>query len=76
MVDLGIMVLLMSIFGEKIAIVYVVVGLVIAVVGGTIIEKMHMEKYVEEFIRNWIPESWIQAVLGSNNPFGVILAVS
>ena len=75
MVDLGIMVLLMSIFGEKIAIVYVVVGLVIAVVGGTIIEKMHMEKYVEEFIRNWIPESWIQAVLGSNNPFGVVLAV-
>ena len=122
MVDLGSLVLLMSIFGAKIAIVYVVVGLVIAVVGGTIIEKMHMENYVEEFIRNassvdieseeltvkdrlvfakeqvvetfkkvfpyiligvgigavihnWIPESWIQAVLGSNNPFGVILAV-
>lgn len=122
MVDLGSLVLLISIFGAKIAIVYVVVGLVIAVVGGTIIEKMHMEKYVEEFIRNasnvdiesdtltvkdrlafakeqvietfkkvfpyiligvgigavihnWIPESWIQTVLGSNNPFGVILAV-
>ena len=122
MVDLGSLVLLMSIFGAKIAIVYVVVGLVIAVVGGTIIEKMHMENHVEEFIRkagsvdieseeltvkdrlvfakeqvvetfkkvfpyiligvgigavihNWIPESWIQAVLGSNNPFGVILAV-
>ena len=122
MVDLGSLVLLMSIFGAKIAIVYVVVGLVIAVVGGTIIEKMHMESHVEEFIRNassvdleseeltvkdrlvyakeqvaetfkkvfpyiligvgigavihnWIPESWIQAVLGSNNPFGVILAV-
>lgn len=122
MVDLGSLVLLMSIFGAKIAIVYVVVGLVIAVVGGTIIEKMHMEKYVEEFIRNassvdieskeltvkdrlvyareqvigtfkkvfpyiligvgigavihnWIPESWIQTVLGSRNPFGVILAV-
>ena len=122
MVDLGSLVLLMSIFGAKIAIVYVVIGLVIAVVGGTIIEKMHMENYVEEFIRkassvdiesedlnvkdrlvyareqvvetfkkvfpyiligvgigavihNWIPESWIQAVLGSNNPFGVILAV-
>lgn len=121
MVDLGSLVLLMSIFGAKIAIVYVVVGLVIAVVGGTIIEKMHMESHVEEFIRNassvdleseeltvkdrlvyakeqvaetfkkvfpyiligvgtgavihnWIPESWIQAVLGSNNPFGVILA--
>ena len=122
MVDLGSLVLLMSIFGAKIAIVYVVVGLVIAVVGGTIIEKMHMENHVEEFIRkagsvdieseeltvkdrlvfakeqvvetfkkvfpyiligvgigavihNWIPESWIQAVLGSNNQFGVILAV-
>lgn len=122
MVDLGSLVLLMSIFGAKIAIVYVVVGLVIAVVGGTIIEKMHMENYVEDFIRNansvdvesdaltvrnrltfakeqvietfkkvfpyilvgvgigaiihnWIPESWIQTVLGSNNPFGVVLAV-
>ena len=122
MVDLGSLVLLMSIFGAKIAVVYVVVGLVIAVVGGTIIEKMHMENYVEEFIRNagsvdieseelavkdrlvfareqvvetfkkvfpyiligvgigavihnWIPESRIQMVLGSNNPFGVILAV-
>lgn len=42
----------MSIFGAKIAIVYVVVGLVIAVIGGTIIEKMHMEQYVEAFIRN------------------------
>jgi len=51
MVDLGSLVLLMSIFGAKIAIVYVVIGLVIAVVGGTIIEKMHMENYVEEFIR-------------------------
>lgn len=122
MVDLGSLVLLMSIFGAKIAIVYVVIGLVIAVVGGTVIEKMHMENHVEEFIRNagsvdieseeltvkdrlvfareqvvetfkkvfpyilvgvgigavihnWIPESWIQTVLGSKNPFGVILAV-
>lgn len=122
MVDLGSLVLLMSIFGAKIAVVYVVIGLVIAVAGGTIIEMMHMEKHVEEFIRNassvdieseeldvkdrlvftreqvagtfkkvfpyiligvgigavihnWIPESWIQTVLGSNNPFGVILAV-
>lgn len=122
MVDLGSLVLLMSIFGAKIAVVYVVIGLVIAVAGGTVIEKMHMESHVEEFIRNagrvdieseeldvkdrlvfareqvvetfkkvfpyiligvgigavihnWIPESWIQMVLGSNNPFGVILAV-
>lgn len=122
MVDLGSLVLLMSIFGAKIAIVYALVGLVIAVIGGTIIEKMHMENYVENCIRNvnsvdvesdaltvrdrlivakeqvietfkkvfpyilvgvgigaiihnWIPESWIQTVLGSNNPFGVVLAV-
>lgn len=121
MVDLGSLVLLMSIFGTKVAIVYVFVGLVIAVVGGTMIEKLHMEKYVEDFItsagsvdidspdlncydrveyakdqvvstfkkvfpyilagvgigaliHNWIPEHWIEAVLGSNNPFGVILA--
>lgn len=121
MVDLGSLVLLMSIFGAKVAIAYVVVGLVIAVVGGTLIEKFHMEKYVEDFIRNashvdidsptltfkdriqfakeqvletfkkvfpyilvgvgigavihnWIPEQWVEAVLGSNNPFGVILA--
>lgn len=51
MVDLGSLVLLMSIFGAKVAIVYVIVGLVIAVVGGTIIEKLHMENHVEEFIR-------------------------
>lgn len=121
MVDLGSLVLLMSIFGAPIAIAYVVVGLVIAVVGGTIIEKLHMEKYVEEYItaagsidieatdltkrdrlqfaweqmrdtfkkvfpyiligvgigaliHNWIPESWIENVLGSNNPFAVVLA--
>lgn len=121
MVDLGSLVLLMSIFGAKIAIVYVVVGLIIAVIGGTIIEKMHMEQYVEDFIRsgssvdiesptlavkdritfakeqvietfkkvfpyiligvgigavihNWIPEDVIVKVLGSGNPFGVIIA--
>mgnify|MGYP000907441071 FL=1 len=50
MVDLGSLVLLMSIFGTKVAIIYVVLGLVIAIVGGTIIEKLHMEKYVEKFI--------------------------
>ena len=121
MVDLGSLVLLMSIFGTKVAIIYVVFGLAIAVVGGTIIEKLHMEKHIENFvlsagsvdiespdltkrerltyakeqtvgtfkkvfpyilvgvgigalIHNWIPESWIATVLGSNNPFGVILA--
>ena len=87
----------MSIFGAKVAILYVVLGLVLAVAGGTLIEKLHMENQVEEFIRrasavdiasptltqkerlvfvihNWIPESWVVAVLGSHNPFGVILA--
>ena len=114
-VDLGSLVLLISIFGAKVAIVYVILGLIIAVVGGTIIEKLRMEKYVESFvlsagkvdiespdltkrerltyakeqmlstfkkvfpyiligvgigalIHNWIPESWIVTVLGSNNP--------
>jgi uncharacterized membrane protein YraQ (UPF0718 family) len=121
MVDLGSLVLLMSIFGPKVALLYVIFGLVIAVVGGTIIEKMRMEKYVESFIlsagsvdiespeltkkdrlvyakeqtlstfkkvfpyiligvgigafiHNWIPEEWVVSLLGSNNPFGVILA--
>ena len=52
MVDLGSLVLLMSIFGPKVAIIYVVLGLVIAVAGGMIIEKLRMEEQVEEFIRN------------------------
>ena len=51
MVDLGSLVLLMSIFGWKVAVVYVVIGLVIAVIGGTLIEKLHLENQVEEFIR-------------------------
>lgn len=51
MVDLGSLVLLMSIFGWKVAIVYVLLGLVIAVTGGTLIEKMHLENQVEEYIR-------------------------
>ena len=52
MVDLGSLVLLMSIFGAKVAIVYVVLGLVVAVAGGTLIEKLHLENQVEEFIRS------------------------
>ncbi len=56
MVDLGSLVLLMSIFGWKVAIVYVVLGLMIAVAGGCIIEKMNLEEYVEEYIRNGMPE--------------------
>ncbi|MGM9588016.1 MAG: permease [Candidatus Limivicinus sp.] len=121
MVDLGSLVLLMSIFGWKVAVIYVVLGLVIAVSGGTLIEKLHLENQVEEYIRNgkaidvpqeelhfkdriryawgqvcttarkvfpyvligvgigaiihnWIPEEWIVKLLGTGNPFGVILA--
>ena len=121
MVDLGSLVLLMSIFGAKIALAYVVFGLIIAVIGGRLIEKMHMEKYVEDFIKNasqvdisspsltlkdrvdfsktqvsdtfkkvfpyilvgvgigslihnWIPQTWVENILGSKNPFGVVLA--
>ena len=51
MVDLGSLVLLMSIFGWKVAVIYVIVGLIIAVVGGTLIEKLHLENQVEEYIR-------------------------
>lgn len=50
MVDLGSLVLLMSIFGAKVAVLYVIFGLIIAVAGGTIIEKLRMEKHVESFI--------------------------
>ncbi len=121
MVDLGSLVLLMSIFGWKVAVVYVLLGLVIAVVGGTLIEKLHLENHVEEYIRNgramdtpqeeltckdrirfareqvvstakkvapyvlvgvgigafihnWIPEEFIVKLLGTVNPFGVIIA--
>ena len=121
MVDLGSLVLLMSIFGWKVAVIYVLVGLVIAVIGGTVIEKLHLENEVEEFIRNgkaidipqaeltvkdrlkysweqvcdtakkvfpyvivgvgigafihnWIPEEWVVAALGTDNPFGVVIA--
>lgn len=52
MVDLGSLVLLMSIFGWKVAVVYVLLGLVIAVAGGTFIEKLHLDSEVEEYIRN------------------------
>ena len=121
MVDLGSLVLLMSIFGGKIAFAYVVLGLVIAVIGGTFLEKIGMERYVEDFVKNAvpvetneveltrrdrvdyakeqvlatikkvapyifigvgigafihnvIPQSWVEGILGSGNPFAVILA--
>lgn len=121
MVDLGSLILLMSIFGWKVAVAYVLLGLIIAVAGGTMIEKLHLENQVEEFIRNgkaidapqeelhfkdrikfawqqvvstakkvfpyvligvgigavihnWIPEDIVVKVLGTGNPFGVIIA--
>lgn len=52
MVDLGSLVLLMSIFGWKVAVIYVVVGLIIAILGGTLIEKLNLSEQVEEYIRN------------------------
>ena len=121
MVDLGSLVLLMSIFGAKIAVVYVILGLVVAVIGGTVLEKLGMDRYVEDFIKNAplvdtqtaiptqkerlsfakqqvlstiqkvapyifvgvgigaiihnvIPQTWVEQILGGNNPFAVILA--
>ena len=49
-VDLGSLVLLMSIFGANIAVLYVILGLVVAILGGTLIEKLHMEPYIESFV--------------------------
>ena len=51
MVDLGSLVLLMSIFGWKIAVLYVIFGLVIAVIGGTVIEHLHVENQIADFIQ-------------------------
>ena len=130
MVDLGSLVLLTSIFGAKIAAIYTLAGLVIAVVGGTLLEKMHLQKYLEPvamekpccccccgqkkdekdekdekprlrfawdetvdtfkkvfpyillgvavgaFIHNWIPQNYVETILGGKNPLGVILAVA
>lgn len=121
MVDIASIILLMSFFGAKIAILYVIVGLFLAVIGGTIIDKLGMENEIQDYIRkmedaatfieeltwkdrfrfgveqvkevagkvwpyviigvgigtaihNWIPESFIQTVLGKDNPFAVVLA--
>ena len=51
LVDLAAFILLMSIFGLKIALAYVIVGIILAIAGGTIIDKLGLEKYVESFIR-------------------------
>ena len=122
LVDLGSLVLLSSIFGFEIAFLYVILGVVLAVIGGTIIEKMSLSKYIEDdakdelaeqraeswrwiqenripyafsivkgtikkvylyvligvgigaIIHNWIPQEIIMKLLGSNNPFSVIVA--
>ena len=118
MVDLG---SLTSIFGVKIALVYVVFGLVVAVAGGALIERLHMEQYVEDLVKtapaalgeaasltrrdrlnyakeqalstfrkvlpylligvgvgalihNWLPQTWVETILGGGNPLGVVLA--
>lgn len=52
LVDLASMLILMSFFGTKIAIAYVVVGLILAVAGGTVIDKLGLEKYVESYVRD------------------------
>ena len=50
MVDLGSLVLLTSIFGLKIALLYIILGLVVAILGGSLIERLHMEPYIESFV--------------------------
>lgn len=130
MVDIGSLVLLTGVFGAKVAVIYTLAGLVIAIAGGTLLEKLHMEKFLDStvekkksccccccgggknepeekshqsrwqfalnetrgtakkvfpyillgvaigaFIHNWIPETWVENILGGRNPFGVILAV-
>ena len=52
LVDLGAFILLSSIFGFRIALTYVVVGIVLAIIGGTIIDKLKLEKYVEKYIKS------------------------
>ncbi len=123
LVDIGAFILLLSVFGIKIAAAYVVVGIILAVFGGAVLDKLGMEDQVEDFIRlapvmeveqavlshkdrtvyaknqvlsilrkvwkyvfigvgigaiihNWIPEEWVVGLLGSGNPFSVILATA
>lgn len=123
LVDIGSLLILMSFFGSKIAIAYVVIGLILAIGGGTIINSLKLEgeiqSYVKEMpnvdgeietltrkqrvsyateevksiikkvwiyilvgvgigaaIHNWIPQSVIESILGSDNPFAPILATA
>ncbi len=123
LVDIGAFILLLSVFGVKIAVAYVLVGIVLAVLGGALLDKLGMEDQVEDFIRlapvmdaeqaelsrndriiyaknqllsilrkvwkyvflgvgigaiihNWIPQEWVVSLLGSGNPFSVVLATA
>ena len=51
-VDLASFMLLLSLFGIKVAIIYMIVGIILAVIGGVIIEKLGYEKYIEDFVKN------------------------
>lgn len=121
LVDLASVLLLASVFNWRIALAYVVVGLVLAVVGGSIISALKLERFVEPFvygshltdaelpeltgrdrlafaheavvdiikrvwlyvligvgigaaIHGWIPQAWVETVLGTDNPFSVVIA--
>lgn len=123
LVDLGSLILLMSIFGPKIAFTYVIVGLILAVAGGSLLQAMHLERYIEDYVKNisavdlespeltrrdrvryakeqvfftvrkvapyifigvgigalihnWVPQVFIERLLGDGNPFSVILATA
>ena len=122
MVDIASIIMLMSFFGLKIAVIYVIVGLLLAIIGGTVIDKLGMENQVQEYIRNmeegssfkedltfkkrvsfgveqvrevagkvwpyiligvgigagihnWVPQSFVENILGQNNLLSVTLAV-
>ena len=121
LVDLGSMLMLMSFFGEKFAVAYVLLGLVLAVIGGLMISFLKMEDHIKSYngnvrelysesenftqkqrlsyaksdtviivknvykyvlmgvgigaiIHNWVPKEFILAILGPDNPYGVLIA--
>lgn len=123
LVDLASLLILMSFFGIKVAIAYVLVGLLLAIIGGVLIDKLKMEDQIEDYVRsipnvdldaeemtfalrrsfakeqvkaivnrvwmyiligvgigalihNWIPQSMVEQVVGSGNPFAVIMATA
>ncbi len=121
LVDLGSMLMLMSFFGEKFAVAYVLLGLGLAVIGGLMISSLKMEDHIKSYngnvrelysesenftqkqrlsyaksdtviivknvykyvlmgvgigaiIHNWVPKEFILAILGPDNPYGVLIA--